>query len=58
MGVFKDCLSRQLEEAVRIDSVEQSGRRGGDRSGRKVISLNRKEEHYQHRLVRPNFNIY
>ena len=58
VGVFKDCLSRQLEEAVRIDSVEQSGRRVGDRSGRKVMSLNRKEEHYQPRLVRPNFNIY
>ena len=56
--MFKDCLSRQLEEAVRIDSVEQSGRRVGDRSGRKVMSLNRKEEHYQPRLVRPNFNIY
>ena len=58
VGMFKDCLSRQLEEAVRIDSVEQSGRRVGDRSGRKVMSLNRKEEHYQPRLVKPNFNIY
>ena len=57
VGVFRDCLSRQLEEAVRIDSVEQGGKRVGDRSGRKVISLNRKEEHYQPRLVRPNFNI-
>ena len=56
VGQFRDCLSRQLEEAIRIDSVEQSGRRLGERSKKEVKSLNRKEEHYQPKLVRPNFN--
>ena len=56
VGQFRDCLSRQLEEAIRIDSVEQSGHRLGERNKKKVKSLNRKEEHYQPKLVRPNFN--
>ena len=57
VGVFRDSLSRQLDEALRIESIEQRGRRIGDKSGEKVASLNRKEEHYQPRLVRPNFHI-
>ena len=57
VGVFRDSLSRQLDEAVRIESVEQRGRRVGDKKAEKVVSLNRKEEHYQPRLVRPNFHI-
>ena len=57
VGVFRDSLSRQLDEAVRIESVEQRGRRVGDNKAEKVVSLNRKEEHYQPRLVRPHFHI-
>ena len=57
VGAFRDCLSRQLDEAVRLDSVEQRGYRVGDKFRRQVVSLNRKEEHYQPRLVRPNFNF-
>ena len=57
VGVFRDSLSRQLDEALRIESVEQRGKRIGDKSVEKVVSLNRKEEHYQLRLVRPNFHI-
>ena len=56
VGVFRDCLSRQLEEAVRLESIENGGLRLGDKLRRKVVSLNRKEEHYQPRLVRPNFH--
>ena len=57
VGVFRDSLSRQLDEAVRIESVEQRGRRVGDKKAEKIVSLNRKEEHYQPRLVRPHFHI-
>ena len=57
VGVFRDSLSRQLDEALRIESVEQRGQRIGDKNLEKVMSLNRKEEHYQPRLVRPNFHI-
>ena len=57
LGVFRDSLSRQLDEALRIESVEQRGERIGDKGVGKVESLNRKEEHYQPRLVRPNFHI-
>ena len=56
-GMIRDCLSRQLEEAVRIDSLETNGERLGVRSGMKVISLNMKELHYQPRLVRSNLNL-
>ena len=55
--MFRDFLSRQLDEALSIESVEQRGKRIGDKSAEKVVSLNRKEEHYQPRLVRPNFHI-
>ena len=57
VGVFRDSLSRQIDEALRIESVEKRGKRIGDKSAEKVVSLNRKEEHYQPRLVRPNFHI-
>ena len=40
VGAFRDSLSRQLDEALRIESVEQRGK-----SLEKIMSLNRKEEH-------------
>ena len=46
----------RVEEAVRLESIENGGLRLGDKLRRKVVSLNRKEEHYQPRLVRPNFH--
>ena len=49
-GVFGYCLSRQLDEAVRINMVEMHGQVVGNRSegvGGRTVMLNRKEEFYQ-----------
>ena len=57
-GTFRDCLSRQLDEAVRIDMAERYGRVLGDRSegvGGTSVVLNRKEEHYNPKVVHYNF---
>ena len=57
-GVFGDCLSRQLDEAVRMNMVEMHGKVVGDRSegvGGRVVMLNRKEEFYQPKVVHCNF---
>ena len=40
VGVFRDCLSMQLDEALRIESLEQRGKRIGDKHAEKVLSLN------------------
>ena len=58
-GVFRDPLSRQLDEAVRIWMVDGHGKVLGDRSegvGGTSIVLNRKEEHYQPKVVQ--YNLY
>jgi hypothetical protein len=57
VGVFRYSLPRQLDEASRIESDGKRGKRIGDKSAEKIVSLNRKEEHYQPRIVRPNFHI-
>jgi hypothetical protein len=57
-GSFRDCLSRQLDEAVRIMMVENHGRVVGDRGegvGGVIVMLNRKEEFYQPKTVQCNF---
>ena len=57
-GVFQDCLSRQLDEAVRISMVESRGKVIGDRSegtGGTALILNRKEEYYSPKIVHCNF---
>ena len=57
-GVFRDPLSRQLDEAVRIGMVEGHGKVLGDRSegvGGSAVVLNRKDEHYQPKVVHCNF---
>ena len=57
-GIFKDCLSRQLDEAVRIGMAERHGRVLGDKCegvGGTVVVLNRKEEHYTPKVVQYNF---
>ena len=53
-GVFQDCLSRRLDEAVRISMVESRGKVIGDRSegtGGTALNLNRKEEYYSPKIV-------
>ena len=58
-GTFRDCLSRQLDVAVRIDMAERYGRVLGDRSegvGGTSVVLNRKEEHYNPKVV--HYNLY
>ena len=58
-GVYRDCLSRQLDEAVRIRMAEDCGRVVGDQGegvGGRVQVLNRKEEHYQPKTV--NYCFY
>ena len=57
-GLFRDPLSRQLDEAVRISMVEGRGKVLGDRAegvGGAAVVLNRKEEHYQPKVVHYNF---
>ena len=51
-------IQRQLDEAVRIDMAERYGRVLGDRSegvGGTSVVLNRKEEHYNPKVVHYNF---
>ena len=55
MGSFTDPLSRQLDESVRIGMVNSHGKVLGDRWPGRVVLLNRKDEHYQPRLVLPSF---
>ena len=57
-GVFRDCLSRQLDEAVRLRMAESHGSVVGDRAegaGGGVVVINRKDEHYQPKVVQYNF---
>ena len=57
-GVFRDPLTRQLDEAVRIGMVEGHGKVLGDRSegvGGLAVVLNRKDEHYQPKVVHYSF---
>ena len=57
-GLFRDPLSRQLDEAVRIGMVEGHGKVLGDSAegvGGAAVVLNRKEEHYQPKVVHYNF---
>ena len=37
VGVFRDSLSRQIDEALRIESVEKRGKRIGDKTAEKVV---------------------
>ena len=53
-GSFRDPLSRQLDESVRIGMVTNLGRVGG--VNKKCVLLNRKDEHYQPRMVLPSFS--
>ena len=55
MGSFKDPLSRQLDESVRIAMVYNYGKVVGDRWPGRTVLLNRKDEHYQPRMVLPSF---
>ena len=50
-GTFRDSLSRQLEESVRIEIVHHHGQVVGDRWPGRTVLLNSKEEHYQSRVV-------
>ena len=57
-GHFRDCLSGQLDEAVRLRMAEGAGRVVGDMAegaSGSVIVLNRKDEHYQPKTVQYNF---
>ena len=57
-GSFRDCLSRQLDEAVRIRMAENHRRVVRDRGegvGGTFVMLNRKDEHYQPKTVQCNF---
>ena len=54
----RDPLSRQLDEAVRIGMVEGHRKVLGDRSegvGGSTFVLNRKDEHYEPKVVHYNF---
>ena len=53
-GSFKDPLSRQLDESVRIGMVTNLGRVVG--VDKKCVLLNRKDEPYQPRMVLPYFS--
>ena len=56
-GSFKDPLSRQLDESVRIGMATNLGRGvGGGLGNRKCVLLNRKDEHYQPRVILPSFS--
>ena len=57
-GVLRYPLTGQLDEAVRIGMVEGHGKVLGDRSegvGGHAVVLNRKDEHYQPRVVHYSF---
>ena len=56
VGSFGDPLSRQLDESVRIGMVMNMGRVLGDTGGSRSVLLNRKDEHYQPRMVLPTFS--
>ena len=56
VGSFGDPLSRQLDESVRIGMVMNMGGVLGDTGGGRSVLLNRKDEHYQPRMVLPTFS--
>ena len=55
MGSFRDPLSRQLEECVRIAIVHNDGKVLVDRRPGRTEILNKKDEHCQPRVVLPSF---
>ena len=60
MGKFRDCLSRQLDEAVRLEMIEKHGRvlgdRGERRGGKVVEILNSRGEYFQPKIVQHTFH--
>ena len=55
MGSFRDPLYRQLDESVRIAIVHNHGKVLADSWPGRTEILNRKNEHYQSRVVLPSF---
>ena len=59
LGSFRDCLSRQVDEAVRLEMVQLLGRVLGDRGegvgGRTVKVLNGRGEYFQPKIVQHMF---
>ena len=53
MGSFSNPLSRQLDESVRIAMVHNHGKVLADRWPGKTVLLNKKDVHYQPRVVLP-----
>ena len=59
LGAFRDCLSRQTDEAVRLEMVEVYGRLPGDKGegagGTIVETLNGRGEFFQPKIVKHIF---
>ena len=55
MGSFSDPLSRQLDKSVRIAIVHNHDKVLADRGPDRTVLFNRKDEHYQPRVVLPSF---